>query len=164
MGVFQRGINNLLAEAGVVASVVSKDIQDKKLAKAEVEKAKTIEAQNKIEADKKAQEKLQADIKSGQEKYQDAVKMAIGYTKKDIQAQKARQAQGLEPTNKNPRGVSNKSRGWRETNAKLMLDKILPQFEIDENFRNRMSKFTVSQIAESIRPDIRHKPKQGGSK
>ena len=32
MGVFQRGINNLLAEAGVVATVLSKDIKTKKKA------------------------------------------------------------------------------------------------------------------------------------
>lgn len=32
MGVFQRGINNLLAEAGVVATVLSKDIKTKKQA------------------------------------------------------------------------------------------------------------------------------------
>ena len=160
MGVFQRGINNLLAEAGVVASVVSKDIQAKKTANAEVEKNKTLEAQKKLEAE----EERRAKIKREQEKYQDAVKMAIGYTKKDIQAQKSREAQGLEPTNKNPRGVSNKSRGWREVNAKLMLDKILPKYEQDDNFVDRMSKFTTSQIAESIRPDIRRKPKEGGSK
>lgn len=41
MGVFQRGINNLLAEAGVVATVLSKDMKAKK--QAEIKPQKTDE-------------------------------------------------------------------------------------------------------------------------
>ena len=56
MGVFQSGINRILAEGAVVATTVAKDVQTKKEATAKAEAEKTAQAQAELEATKKAEE------------------------------------------------------------------------------------------------------------
>lgn len=165
MGVFQSGINRILAEGAIVATTVSKGIQTKKEATAKAEADKTAQAQAELEAGKKAQEQEQADIKSAEAKMKDAKRMALGYSKKDIEAMNIRESLGLKATGKNPRGVSNKAFDRRQANL-MAQEEIYNKWIQNKESRERILNSKTSDIAEAIRPDIRSKKKidKGGVK
>lgn len=62
MGVFQKGINNLLAEAGVVATVLSRDIKAKK--QAEIKPKNDEEIKTEEKADSNVQPQTEASTPS----------------------------------------------------------------------------------------------------
>lgn len=165
MGVFQSGINRILAEGAVVATTVAKDVQTKKEATAKAEAEKTAQAQAELEAGKKAQEQEQADIKSAEAKMKDAKRMALGYSKKDIEAMNIRESLGLEATGKNPRGVSNKAFDRRQANLQAQ-EEIYNKWIQNKESRDRILNAKSSDIAKAISPEVRSRktPKKGGVK
>lgn len=149
MGVFQKGINNILAEAAIGATLAKDTIQkneEKKLAanKAESE-AKQAEAES---------------INMAQETLNDALQMSIGYTAKDVRKQKAGKALGLPDTGKMPRGVSKATFDRRSSNAKAMQE-ILNKYVQNKDFRERISKYSAKDISAALNPQIRTRKSKG---
>lgn len=143
MGVFQKGINNLLGEFALVSKMASDDITKLKNQEIETNKQKI--------AEEEAEKKSIADI---QNKINEAMQYSVGYNKSEITSQKARQEMGLDPTNKLPRGVSQKTYDRRMANAQAM-EKILSQHIQNKDFRQRMEKYSAQEISKSINPEVR---------
>lgn len=149
MGVFQKGINNILAEAAVGATLAKDSIQKDKALKAEAEEkeaaAKQAEAEN---------------LAKAQETVDDAIQMSIGYSQKEITKQKAGKALGLEDKGKMPRGVSKATFDRRSSNAKAMQE-ILNKYVQNKDFRERISKYTAKDLSIALNAEIRaKKPKR----
>lgn len=144
MGEIQKAVNNLLIGAGIAAGATSGAIKAEQKAKAEIPKE-------------------EEEIKATQEKLEDASKMAIGYTEQQVRAKRAEEALGDiigEPYNKKPRGVGQKTFDRRTANAETMKV-IFQKAAQDKAFRERISKFSTSDIARAIKPTI---DKKGGKK
>lgn len=148
MGVFQKGINNILAEFAVGATLAKDTIQKEQQAKTE--------AQEKEIAAKKAEEES---LRMAQETVNDALQMSIGYTAKDITKQKASKDLGLETKNKMPRGVSKATFDRRSSNAKSMQE-ILNKYIQNKDFRERISKYSAKDLSAALNAEIRTKPKK----
>ena len=149
MGVFQKGINNILAEAAVGATLAKDSIQKDKALKAEAEEREA--------AAKKAEEER---IKLAQSTVDDAIQMSIGYSQKEITKQKAGKALGLEDKGKMPRGVSKDTFDRRSSNAKAMQE-ILNKYVQNKDFRERISKYTAKDLSIALNAEIRaKKPKR----
>ena len=145
MGVFQKGINNILAEAAVGATLAKDSIQKDKALKAE--------AEEKEAAAKQAEEES---IKLAQSTVDDAIQMSIGYSQKEITKQKAGKALGLESKDKMPRGVSKATFDRRSSNAKAMQE-ILNKYVQNKDFRERISKYTAKDLSIALNAEIRAK-------
>lgn len=145
MGAFQSGINNILMQTGIASSVAS-------------DKLKTMQAQ-KI-AEKKEEEES---IANTEQLINDALAMSVGYNEKDIQAEKAGKAMGLEKTrfSTKPTGVSQKTYDRRMANMEAQ-QKILMQYIQNKDFRERMSKFSVKDVSKALNKIVRGKKKIGG--
>lgn len=152
MGAFQKGINNILLQAGVGAKFVSDKMQ-------QVKDDKTAEAE-KIQAEKTAE---QESIKETENKINEAIQLSMGYTNKDIKARAGAEAMGINYPQKNPRGVSNKTFERRQANAETMK-RILSQYVQNKDFRERISKFKPNELAGALNPQVRSKKKIGGEK
>lgn len=145
MGAFQSGINNILMQTGIASSVAS-------------DKLKTMKAQ-KI-AEKREEEESIANV---EQLINDALAMSVGYTEKDIQAEKAGKAMGLDKTrfSTNPRGVSKKTYDRRmalvEAQREILMQKIQKK-----DFRDRMSKFSAKDVSQALNKIVRGKKKIGG--
>lgn len=149
MGVFQKGINNILAEAAIGATLAKDSIQKDKALKAEAEEKEL--------AAKKAEEES---IKLAQSTVDDAIQMSIGYSQKEITKQKAGKALGLEDKGKMPRGVSKATFDRRSSNAKAMQE-ILNKYVQNKDFRERISKYTAKDLSMALNAEIRvKKPKR----
>ena len=72
MGVFQKGINNLLAEAGVVATVLSRDIKAKKQAE-----IKPKENDEEIKTEEKADSNVQPQTESSTPSVNNGISMEM---------------------------------------------------------------------------------------
>lgn len=143
MGVFQKGINNILAEAAIGATLAKDTIQKNQ--------------EKKLAADKAEAEAKQAEAESinmAQETLNDALQMSIGYTAKDVTKQKASKALGLPDTGKMPRGVSKATFDRRSSNAKAMQE-ILNKYVQNKDFRERISKYSAKDISAALNPQIR---------
>ena len=149
MGVFQKGINNILAEAAIGATLAKDSIQKDKALKAEAEEQEA--------AAKQAEEES---IKLAQSTVDDAIQMSIGYSQKEITKQKAGKALGLEDKGKMPRGVSKATFDRRSSNAKAMQE-ILNKYVQNKDFRERISKYTAKDLSMALNAEIRaKKPKR----
>lgn len=162
MGVFQSGINNILAQAGVATKFASDTIRENKKAKMEQQKAdedkKMAEAQ-KIEAEQQAEQQELLDL---QNKVDEAIQMSIGYSPKEIKTQKARSALGLEPTNKNPRGVSQQTHDRRYALGQSMKEIIRIRMQ-DKDYAQRLKSLSTEEISLALNKEIRKKKKIKGS-
>ena len=147
MGVFQKGINNLLGEVAVVSKVASDELK-----KAKIEKA------NKEKAEMEEQKATEESIKETTNAINDALQMSVGYTAKDLQKQKAREDLGLPSTGKMPRGVSKQTYERRMANAEAQR-KILTQFVQDKDFRERISKYSTKDLSGALNPEVRSRKK-----
>jgi len=143
MGVFQRGINNLLGEFAIASKMVTDDIKMQKQQKEAINQ----QQQALEEAEKKS-------VEEAQNKIDEALKYSIGYSKADLTSQQAREDMGLQPTNKLPRGVSKKTYERRTANAQAM-QKILTQYVQNADFRKRIEKYSSKEISKSINPEVR---------
>lgn len=149
MGVFQKGINNILAEAAVGATLAKDSIQKDKALKAEAE-----------EREKAAKQAEAEELAKTQETVDDAIQMSIGYSQKEITKQKASKALGLEDKGKMPRGVSKATFDRRSSNAKAMQE-ILNKYVQNKDFRDRISKYTAKDLSIALNAEIRaKKPKR----
>lgn len=149
MGVFQKGINNILAEAAVGATIAKDSIQKDKALKAEAEEQEAAAKQAEAE-----------DLAKTQETVDDAIQMSIGYSQKEITKQKASKALGLEGKNKMPIGVSKATFDRRSSNAKAMQE-ILNKYVQNKDFRERISKYTSKDLSIALNGEIRtKKPKR----
>ena len=149
MGVFQKGINNILAEAAIGATLAKDSIQK--------DKALKVQAEEQEAAAKQAEEES---IKLAQSTLDDALQMSIGYSQKEITKQKAGKALGLEDKGKMPRGVSKATFDRRSSNAKAMQE-ILNKYVQNKDFRERISKYTAKDLSMALNAEIRaKKPKR----
>ena len=149
MGVFQKGINNILAEAAIGATLAKDSIQK--------DKALKVQAEEQEAAAKQAEEES---IKLAQSTLDDALQMSIGYSQKEITKQKAGKALGLEDKGKMPRGVSKATFDRRSSNAKAMQE-ILNKYVQNKDFRERISKYTAKDLSIALNAEIRaKKPKR----
>ena len=149
MGVFQKGINNILAEAAIGATLAKDSIQK--------DKALKVQAEEQEAAAKQAEEES---IKLAQSTVDDAIQMSIGYSQKEITKQKAGKALGLEDKGKMPRGVSKATFDRRSSNAKAMQE-ILNKYVQNKDFRERISKYTSKDLSSALNAEIRaKKPKR----
>ena len=149
MGVFQKGINNILAEAAVGATLAKDSIQKDKALKAEAE-----------ERERAAKQAEAEELAKTQETVDDALQMSIGYSQKEITKQKAGKALGLEDKGKMPRGVSKATFDRRSSNAKAMQE-ILNKYVQNKDFRERISKYTAKDLSMALNAEIRaKKPKR----
>lgn len=149
MGVFQKGINNILAEAAVGATIAKDSIQKDKALKAEA-----------VEKENAAKQAEAEDLAKAQETVNDALQMSIGYTEKDVRKQKASKALGLPDTGKMPRGVSKATFDRRSSNAKAMQE-ILNKYVQNKDFRERISKYSAKDISAALNPQIRTRKAKG---
>lgn len=147
MGVFQKGINNLLGEVAVVSKVAGDELK-----KAKIEKA------NKEKAEMEEQKATEESIKETTNAINDALQMSVGYTAQDLQKQKAREDLGLPSTGKMPRGVSKQTYERRMANAEAQR-KILTQFVQDKDFRERISKYSTKDLSGALNPEVRSRKK-----
>lgn len=156
---FQGAINNILNQAAITgravkyASSQEQAIQDSKQKSLEQEQAKVLESQQ-------AEQRSIAETNS---KIDEAIKMSIGYTDKDIRAQQAGEALGINNPQKNPRGVSNKTFERRTANANAMRE-ILTRASQSADFRERLEKFSSKDISKALNPQIRTRKAKGESK
>ena len=149
MGVFQKGNNNILAEAAVGATLAKDSIQKDKALKAEAE-----------ERERAAKQAEAEELAKTQETVDDALQMSIGYSQKEITKQKAGKALGLEDKGKMPRGVSKATFDRRSSNAKAMQE-ILNKYVQNKDFRERISKYTAKDLSMALNAEIRaKKPKR----
>lgn len=151
MGTFQRGINNILAEAGVGAKLlgdVYRGNKEKKL----------------LEKEKAEQEALaeQESIKQTETLIDDALNMSLGYNASDITKQKASKDLGINNPQKNPRGVSKPTFERRTANAQAMRQ-ILSQYVQNKDFRERINKYTAKDLSGALNPQVRSRKKIVGS-
>ena len=147
MGVFQKGINNLLGEVAVVSKVAGDELKKTKIEKANKEKAEMEE-----------QKATEESIKETTNAINDALQMSVGYTAQDLQKQKAREDLGLPSTGKMPRGVSKQTYERRMANAEAQR-KILTQFVQDKDFRERISKYSTKDLSGALNPEVRSRKK-----
>lgn len=143
MGVFQKGINNILAEAAIGATLAKDTIQKNQEKKLAEDKAK--------DDAKKARDES---IAKAEELFNDALQMSIGYTKKDIARQKATKDLGLPDTGKMPRGVSKQTFDRRSSNAKAQLEIINKFIQHDES-RERILNHSPEALSQALNPYIR---------
>ena len=156
MGVFQSGINNILAQAGVATKFASDTIRENKQAKLSQQKAETEQKMaeaKEVEAKKQAE---QESILETENKINEAIQMSIGYTEGNIKSQKARASMGLAPTGKNPRGVSNKTFERRSANAEAMRS-ILSKYVQNAEFREKLKGLKAKDISTALNTEIRGK-------
>ena len=162
MGVFQSGINNILAQAGVATKFASDTIRENKKAQMEEQKAeadKKMAEAKEVEAKQKAE---QESIIETQNKINEAIQMSIGYSPKELKTQQARESMGLSPTGKNPRGVSNKTFERRSANAQAMQG-ILTKYVQNAEFRDRLKNLKAKEISQALNKEIRGKKVLKGS-
>ena len=160
MGTFQRGINNILAQAGVGAKLLGDVYRENK--EKNFIQTQQIESQKKAEmeqAEKEAQAE-QESIAKTESLINDAINMSIGYTASNIRSQKASKDLGLNNPQKNPRGVSKNTYERRTANAQAM-QRILSQYVQNKDFRERISKYTAQDLSNALNPQIRSKKKIG---
>lgn len=162
MGVFQSGINNILMQAGIGARLVSDKIKDVK-AEQEAESKK-------IEANKQAEiEKATADEQAQKEyeaKMNEAIDLAMGYSKEQINARRTAESLGVDFPKKNPRGVNNKTFARRLANAESFR-KISADWQQKEDWIERRKFILESKsedLANAFKPTIRSRKKIGGDK
>ncbi len=166
MATIQSAINNILGD-------VARGVATAKHVKAQKEKAeaaKYAEEQEKLQAAKaeeikakEAEEATQKDIKATESKLNEALSIALGYTQKQARGFEAAEAMGdLLGTKyeKKPRGVGQKTFERRKANA-ISFQKIQSSYIQQQEFRDRLRKFSAKEVAEAIKPEI---DKKGGKK
>ena len=159
MGPIQQSLNNILISAGVATAATkgameSKALKEEKALRIEEEKKKEAEAQAQAKAEAKKAE--QEDIAKTNQKLNEALSQAVGYTKEQATAFEAEKALGDvigEKYNKKPRGVGQKTYDRRTANANTM-QVILQKAAQDQAFRERINKFSSKQLAKALKPSI----------
>lgn len=150
MGVIQKSINNLLISSAAATAGIQASIAKQEQAKA-AEAAKPTEEQQ---------------IAATQEKLQEASNVAIGYTQQQARAKTAEKALGDiigQPYDKKPRGIGQKTFDRRTANAQTM-QVILQKASQDAEFRKRIEKFSVGELAAALKPTIDKKQKKEAKK
>lgn len=153
---FQSAINNILTQTAITTRAVKFAANQKEaveLAKEKEQRAAAAEALEKEQAEMKS-------IADTENKINEAIKMSVGYSNKEIKAQQAAQAMGINNPQKNPRGVSTKTFERRTANATAMQE-ILTKASQNKDFRERLEKFTSKDLANALNPQIRTRPKGG---
>ena len=142
---FQSNINNLLTQVAIGGRALKY-------------------ASKEAEAEKKSQELAEEaereSIKSTESKIDEAIRMSVGYTNKDIKKQNASKDLGIDIPNKMPRGVSQKTFDRRQANANAMKE-ILSKYSQNKEWRERLEKYSAKDLANTLNPTIRARAKGG---
>lgn len=149
MGTIQNSLNNLLMTTSIAGGTF-----------------KAIASQNaKTKAMEAAKPTEEQEIKAATDKLREATDMAIGYSEKQAVAKTAEQELGDvigKRNEKKPRGVGQKTFDRRQANAQTM-QVILQKAAQNKDFRDRIAKFSRSELAAALKPTIDEK-KKGGKK
>ena len=156
---FQGAINNILNQAAITGRAV-KYAKSQEQAIQEAKDKSLKEEQAKVLEEQQAEQRSIAETES---KIDEAIKMSVGYSNKDIRAQEAGEALGLNNPQKNPRGVSNKTYERRMANANAMRE-ILSKASQSKDFRDRLEKFSSKDLSNALNKQIRAKKLPKGDK
>lgn len=149
---FQSAINNIITQASITGRAV-KYAKSQEVAAAKAEEESLAKEQAAALEKEQAQQRSIAETEN---KIDEALKMSIGYSAKDIRAQQARNELGIETPQKNPRGVNNRTYERRQANANAMRE-ILTRASQSEDFRERLKRFSSKDLSNALNPKIRTK-------
>lgn len=153
---FQSNINNLLTQVAIGGRALKYASKEAEAEKKSQELAKASE-QEQLKAQQEAERES---ITSTESKIDEAIRMSVGYTNEDIKKQNASKDLGIDIPNKMPRGVSQKTFDRRQANANAMKE-ILSKFSQNKEWRDRLEKYSVKDLAKTLNPTIRAR---GGKK